>query len=60
MIELARRVLLLELENSHIEYLFLSTIAMPFDHQQPMSVGHHEKERRESIAVRAGLFQCLI
>src|SRR5260370_25087240 len=52
--------LLLEFAKGRIEYPFLCTIAMPLDHQQSMSVGHHEKERAQSIPIRASLFQCFI
>src|SRR5258708_34714605 len=52
--------LLLEFAKGRIEYPFLCTIAMPLDHQQSMSVGHHEKERGQSIPIRASLFQCFI
>src|SRR5260370_32443868 len=55
-IEPLRSCLFLELVNSNIKHSFPPTKAMPLVHQQLMSVGHYEKERSESIAVRTSLF----
>ena len=59
-IELLRGNLFLQLGKGHIEDLLLPTIAMSFDYQQPVGVGHHQKEGREVIAIKAGLAQRLI